>query len=210
MSPAACPTALLVVGPSGSGKTTTVGALVAQLHDCRGVISEDIRHNRARAGLAVRELPDGPITPIAYVLDPDAPQRSGRSSVALARYPGTVYGSLRRGPYMFDTDAMGAICARLTGQLAPYRDVAPPERPVVVVDEFGPIELTGAGWWPLVETALRTARALVLTVRPALVDRCVGRLHAAGLPTQAPIGVHQPGDVTAVLASLRPDETQLR
>lgn len=198
------PTVLLVVGPSGSGKTTTVSTLVAELRGCRGVISEDIRHNGVRAGLAARQVPDGPSTPIAYVVDPDAPLRAGRGSVTLARYPGEVRGLLRRGPYVFDTDAMDAICTRLTRRLAPYRNTAAPERPVVIVDEVGPIELTGAGWWPLVKTALFTATAVVITVRPALADRLVDQLHAVGLATHAPVHLHRPGDRAAILATLQP------
>ncbi len=63
------------------------------------------------------------------------------------------------------------------------------EADVVVVDEVGPLELSGGGFAPGLRAALGSGRFLVLTVRPSLVDE-VRRW--VGLPTAPVVALPPP------------------
>ena len=87
--------------------------------------------------------------------------------ITLARKSGT--GLEKIGPFVFSDDA-----------LARGRQVlkASATAEVVVIDEFGPLELSGGGWSEEVKRLLRESNAvMVLVVREGLVDEIRQWLH---------------------------------
>ena len=137
---------VLLTGAVGAGKTTALRALVEKLQvvgkNVRGIVAHRVMEKECVVGYDLE------------VIGQDA-------RLPLARKEGA--GSERIGPFVFSDEAL--LVGRRT-----LRESANAE--VVVVDEFGPLELEGGGWAEEVKWLLRESNAvMVLVVRETLIER---------------------------------------
>jgi len=152
--------ALLLTGERGAGKTTLCLALAALSPRYSGLVSPRI-HDAAgnRVGLSARCLDAGEEWVLARSdIDLDGP-RYGRFSFSSAGIERAV-GCLR-----------GLLAAKHGYGQGQGHEKARGQRPVVVVDEIGPLELEHGGGLAPVLPLLADAGLLLLVVRPSLVDR---------------------------------------
>ncbi|MBX5449147.1 NTPase [Thermogemmatispora sp.] len=129
--------AYLLTGEPGSGKTTAIKKLVAALgpEHCGGFYTEEIRLNGQRTGFEIVTL-EG--------------QRGLLASV-------TQSGPLRVGRYGVDLTALESVgLAALQSALQ--------TRPVVVIDEIGPMELFSTAFREAVSAVLQSPCILVGTI----------------------------------------------
>lgn len=152
------PRVILWTGPRHSGKTTAARHLVERLR----------AEGFAVAGLLAPAVYQGGVLAGFDVLD----LSTGRRSALLRRAPPGAATDV--GAFALDERGL-----RL-GEAALGRDWAGKAR-MVVVDEFGPLELRGGGWRPAVDAMVGSAAAVLLVVRDGLVGE-VGRLYAAMEP----------------------------
>ena len=167
---------VLWVGPKHSGKTTAATALAkrarAEGFRVAGVLSTAIYEAGTLTGFDVVDVATGLRVPLA--------RRGERSR-------------LQAGLFGFRPGGLELGRAALTSGAARSADL-------VLVDEFGPLELRGAGWRPAVDTLLPTAvGAVLLVVRERLADG-VARLYGCHRPRALPA---RPGSVGRLLAMLR-------
>jgi iron complex transport system ATP-binding protein len=152
------PKLILWTGPQHAGKTTAAADL-----------ADEVR----RRGLSVA----GMLAPGVYregrLVGFDAVDlRSGRRASLLRRGRD---GPQRAGPFAFTQAGLALGKEALGGE-------AVEDAGVVIVDEFGPLELAGGGWRGAVDALLgSTTGVVVLIVRDRIVER-VRRLYAALLP----------------------------
>ena len=137
------PRLVLWVGPRHSGKTTAAGELVRLARRrglaVAGVLAPAIRQAGELVGFEVVDIATG-------------------RRVELARRDRA--GDLRAGRFAFSKEAL----AFGTSALLAGKDAA-----LVVVDEFGPLELAGEGWRGAVDVLLgSSARVVMLVVREEL------------------------------------------
>jgi nucleoside-triphosphatase THEP1 len=169
---------LLWAGAKHSGKTTGLREVVRL---CR------------RAGLAVA----GVLAPGVYeggelagfdVVDLSTGRREGFLRRAVAGADGA-----RVGEYVLDEEG-GRLGRRALS------DNVTREADLVIVDEFGPLELAGDGWRDAVDRlARRGAVALLLVVREALVDRAA---ELYGVPKAHVLPAREAGSADRALALL--------
>jgi len=163
---AAKPTKLVLwTGPKHSGKTTAADELA----------------RRARAeGFAVTGLLAPAVRRGGKLIGFDALDLRSESRVLLARR--TVDGE-SPGPFAFSTAGLefGRKALRRAGKESAE---------LVIVDEFGPVELGGGGWRTEVDRLLASAGTVVLlVVRREIADRVAklyGRLTSRQLPATGP------------------------
>jgi nucleoside-triphosphatase THEP1/SAM-dependent methyltransferase len=155
--------ALLVTGGIGAGKTAAVLALADGMRRqglrVGGVASPRILAESETVGYRVRDLSTGEEQALCSLTPPGIPFRR----------------------FFFSPTGL-AFANRVLERSAP-------EAEVVVVDEVGPLELSGNGFAPGIRAALRSPAFLVLTVRPSLVSE-VRRW--ADLPTAAVLSLDLP------------------
>ena len=173
------PKIILWTGPVHSGKTTTAAELVerarAEGFRVAGILSLSIYcdgtlRDGALAGFDVTDVQTGARAPLA--------RRDRGAAEGLASFTFSPEG-LELG-----NTALGSAAARSAA--------------LVVVDEFGPLELRGQGWRPAVDALLSSARGVVLlVVRERLAHRAA-RLYASHRPQVLPAG-----SADQVLAVLR-------
>ncbi len=140
---------LIITGPIGSGKTSVVLALSAALRTqgvlVDGVASPRIVENGQTVGYRVRDV------------------RTGQEHPLCSRHPP----GLRFRRFYFSPAGLAAANAILARAAA--------QAEVIVVDEVGPLELSGQGFAPGLARCLTARAFLVLTVRPHLVPEFLAR-----------------------------------
>ncbi len=151
-------TGFVITGPIGSGKTQTASSVAEELRaqgvPVGGVVSPRVLEYGVTTGYIVRDL----LTGEERRLCTESP-------------PGIRF---RR--FFFSPTALEFANAAVAR--------AGHEAEVVVVDEVGPLELSGGGMAPGVQAVLQAGGFLIMCVRPWLVEEaCLW----AGLPKTAPI-----------------------
>jgi nucleoside-triphosphatase THEP1 len=174
----AAPRMVLWAGPKHSGKTTAAEALVerarAEGFRVAGLLAPSVHEGTCLVGFDIVNVCTGLRAPLL---------RRGRSQDAT-----------QVGQYVLNEAGRRVGADALSPPVTDFADL-------VVVDEFGPLELGGAGWR---EAADRLARrpagpVLVLVVREALVEQ-VADLYADGRPQVLPASA--PSSVRRVLKLL--------
>jgi nucleoside-triphosphatase THEP1 len=146
---------MIITGPRDSGKTRTAAGLArawkGQGVAVGGVVSEAVLSGRKKVRYEFRDLLTDACTPYA-VLRPDPVPPGGPA-------------------YEFLPDGLEFGCAAvLQGMDKPTS--------VLVIDEIGPLEMTGGGLWePARKAASEFPGRVVLTVRPSLLEELLTRLH---------------------------------
>ena len=137
---------ILLTGAVGAGKTTTLMNLVRKWlqsgKDVRGIIAHRVMKQERVIGYDLEVI--------------------GRDvRLPLARKDGT--GSERIGPFVFSDDALAG--GRRALKAAVMADI-------VVIDEFGPLELKGGGWAEEIKWLAQESNAiLILVVREPLLEQ---------------------------------------
>jgi len=171
------PHVVLWTGPPHSGKTTAIGELVERVRSAgcsvAGILAPSIWQNGELTGFDIVDLARGQRTSLA-----------GRGQV----------GREMTGKFAFNASGLALGRAALTSPTAMTADL-------VVVDEFGPLELKGDGWrTPVDRLVARAAGVLLLVVRSALAES-VGALY--NIPTKRVIDARRvPAAIDAVLGLL--------
>ena len=153
---------LLLTGPKHSGKTTAAAALAerARAGGLRvvGLLAESVRRDGVLAGFDVVDLATGRRAALARRGSPAPPGRQ------------------HAGVFAFLDDGLALGAAALSPPAVDGADL-------VIVDEFGPLELAGRGWREAVDELLaaQVAAAVLLVVRERLVP-AVRQLYAAHRP----------------------------
>lgn len=146
------PPLYLVAGASGVGKSAFLAALAARLRgrgvSVGGIVSPGLWDGATRAGFDLEDLADGRREP-------------------LSRRDGPAHWPALTGPFRFSPAgvAFGRAALARTG-----------DTDVLIVDEVGPLELSGGGWAAEIESSLaRRAKPLVWAVRESLVEAVQAR-----------------------------------
>jgi len=150
------PVTYLLTGNQGSGKTSSIQELARELRlrgiSVGGLAAPVVFDNGERIGYDLLDLASGVRRPLCRRCVPPT--------------------GVAQGPFHFFPEA---ICSGT--ELLSSREV--PDG-VLCIDELGPLELAGQGWSPAMDRLLhRPPRALVLTVRPALVEAVLQRWNLA-------------------------------
>ncbi|MBN1908925.1 MAG: DUF2478 domain-containing protein [Pirellulales bacterium] len=131
---------VLWVGPKQSGKTREATRLVHYArdagHSTAGILTPSLHRNGSLAGYDVLDISSGDRVPFA--------RRDGRG----VRRAGRL--DFERGGLRLGRKAFGSEAAR--------------QASLIVVDEFGPLELDGRGWRPIIEQLFNEAQGVVLLV----------------------------------------------
>ena len=137
----------ILTGPVRSGKTTALLEWAHQRDDCGGVISPDVD--------GLRMLQDA---------------RTGRR-ISWQKNTSDRQEDVRIGRFVFDHQAFAVALGWLDAA------VADPAIRYVILDEVGPLELSGGGWDDWLQKALPLApgKALFLVVREGLVNEVINR-----------------------------------
>jgi len=167
---------LLWIGPKHSGKTTAAAGLVerARAEGIRvaGILSPSVCRENTLAGFDVVDLDTGARAPLA--------RRCER-------------GTVRAGSFAFSAEGLEQGCTALASSTTRSAEL-------VVVDEFGPLELRGQGWRAAVDALLSSVEGVVLlVVRERLAAR-VRRLYAHYRPRT--LAAARRGSVDRVLTML--------
>jgi len=151
--------ALLVTGEISTGKTAAILSLTEDLrrHGLRaaGVASPRVLADGETVGYRVRDLATGEERPLCSRPAPGLPFRR----------------------FTFSPEGLAFANAAL--------ERAAREAAVIVVDEVGPLELSGGGFAPGLRAALGSPAFLIFTTRPSLVDKVQAWAGLAGVPTVA-------------------------
>jgi nucleoside-triphosphatase THEP1 len=167
----------ILSGPVQSGKTTAAQNLLTRARangrSVAGILAPSIRLDGRLIGFEVVDV------------------ASGRRTRLATRSPGDVHPPL---PFEFHDEGLELGASALTCDEAMKADL-------VVVDEFGPLELSGRGWrGPVDALAKRAAGLILLVVRQSLVARV---LALYGLPDDRVTDMSNPARaVESALAAL--------
>ena len=139
---------LLVVGEPGSGKTSWCREYIDE-HRKRGatvggILCPAVEQQEQRVGSNALDLLTGQAVPFAR----------------LSRH-GSLKGGERIGDYIISRDGISFACGAI--QRATESRCG-----LIVIDEVGPLELSGKGLMPAVESALASAANLLIVVRSSL------------------------------------------
>ena len=170
------PEIVLWTGPKHSGKSTAAAALAGRARQVgatvAGLLAESVYHEGQLAGFDAVDLGTGRRAPLA---------RRG------------VVGPVQVGDFTFIERGLALGAEALSPAAAAGADL-------IIVDEFGPLELSGQGWRQAVDALLASASGLLLlVVRDRLVE-AVAQLYAAHHPTR--LNSADPDAVDTVLALL--------
>jgi len=192
--PAPTPTPTLILsGPRGSGKSSRLIEAVTDVStrfpveslSIRGVVSRGV-HDAAgfRTGFDAELFPSRQVVPLARVRhlerarhltteEPDAVPPGYTLAVSPDPIPAGIE-TFPLGPFQFYRSAFTAAEAEILGEGAPGENHPVPGYPparVVVIDEIGPLELRRYdGFYHVLSRLISTRVALVLTVRPDLLE----------------------------------------
>lgn len=150
--------ALIISGAPGTGKTTSACALtkaLSQMFLVAGVVSPQIRNDGETVGYLVRDLRTGKELLLATL--------SSFGPAGKSQDEGFLF---RR--FFFFRKALEFANAALKEAVK--------EADVIVVDEVGPLELSGDGFYLGLQACLGSPAFLVLTVRLQLVGEVQSRL----------------------------------
>jgi nucleoside-triphosphatase THEP1/molybdopterin converting factor small subunit len=141
----------ILTGPVDSGKTTFLrGVLIggAPTRPISGYLSLRVLGERETEGYDLLDLADGSERPFL--------RRNGEPS-----WPSV-------GPYFLIPETL-FLAERIIRESSPVG--------LLVVDEIGPLEMSGGGVWPALSAVLKEGeRDIVLVVRDGLLEICQGRL----------------------------------
>ncbi|MFP4152621.1 MAG: hypothetical protein ACLFSV_07220 [Alkalispirochaeta sp.] len=190
----------------------------------RGVVSRGVHNDRGyRTGFDAQLFPSRRIVPLARVTDLERvyPSMTGDSGVppreyTLAASPDPIPSDLETfplGPFQFFRSAFAAAEAEILEGFAPLhpdgsgapdtagdldRSGDPPAR-LVVIDEIGPLELHRFdGFHRLLSHLLSTRVALVLTVRPDLLENVMELCRTAPRRRVQSVTIGSDGDGIAI------------
>lgn len=139
---------LLVVGEPGSGKTSWCREYIDEQRKCGatvgGILCPAIEHQRQRVGSNALDLLSGQAVPFAR----------------LSRH-GSFKSGEKIGDYTISKDGILFACGAIERAIESSCDL-------VVIDEVGPLELSGKGLMPAVESALASTANLLIVVRSSL------------------------------------------
>lgn len=139
---------LLVAGEPGSGKTTWCREYIDRQRksgsSVGGILCPAIEQQGQRVGSNALDLLTGQEVPFARL--------SGH---------GSFKGGEKIGDYTISTDGISFACGAI-------RRAVENRCNLVVIDEVGPLELSGKGLMPAVESALASAANLLVVVRSSL------------------------------------------
>lgn len=143
----------ILTGAQGSGKTTFLLKLTVALAkrniSVGGILAPVVLQNGERLGYDVQDIANGQRVPLCRI--------------------GMGTAELRAGPFAFLNQGITLGEDALITAAAAHT-------PVIVVDEIGPLELSGKGWSSAVPRILtRNGSVAILVVRPALIDYVTGR-----------------------------------
>ena len=137
----------ILTGPVNSGKTTFLKRIVEELKSQKftidGFLSEAILQNQEKTGYDLLELRSGKSIPLI--------RKSGRQEWQ------------KVGPFFFIPEGLS---------WAKEIILRSREAEILVVDEIGPLELSGKGFWPVLEKVIfhRVQKFLFVLRRSALED----------------------------------------
>jgi len=176
LTPLTPPSIILWVGPKHSGKTTSAACLVQTVRDAgfavAGCLAPSVYANNSLLGFDVVNLRSGERGPLARRETGPGPDRKFR----------------------LITEGLGIGNEALNS-------IATQDADLIVVDEYGPWELTFQGWRTAVDRLMTSTDAvLLLVVREELVD-AVQTLYGA-VPTRRLVATQQKS-IDEVLAVLR-------
>jgi nucleoside-triphosphatase THEP1 len=170
---------VLWTGPTRSGKTTAAGRLAERAAAAgaavAGLLAAAVGRGGRPDGYDVVDLATGARRPLARAAE------DGEADV---------------GRFRFDPEGLAFGRAALAAASARAADL-------VIVDEFGPLELQGGGWWPAVDGLLAGgfAGVLLLVVRERRAGD-VARLYARWQPVR--VAAAAPDAEERVLRLVRP------
>jgi nucleoside-triphosphatase THEP1 len=172
---------ILWTGPKHSGKTTAATRLVDRLRaeglTVAGILAPSVRRGGELVGFDVVDLSTGRRAPLLRRARPGSEAHVG---IFAFRDEG-----LRLGRAALDERA--TVDAHL-----------------VIIDEFGPLELAGGGWRPAVDALIAQGHApLMLIVRERLLER-VAETCRQGCPRIDVLPADEPASVDRVLDTTRP------
>ncbi len=144
---------ILWVGEKHSGKTTSAADLARTARDegfnVAGLLAPSLYRDGRLIGFDALDLGNGKRAPLAR----------------LQTNPG------KTGPFTFTTDGLKLGNAALSAEATKSADL-------VMVDEFGPLELNGQGWRKNVDSLLSSSNAVILLVVRRELTEEVQRLYA--------------------------------
>lgn len=182
----------ILTGPVGSGKSTLLVSLLSLLEkefpgvSAGGVLCRALFRDQAKVGYELEQRPGGRRCLFA-LRRPDAghPQ----SEPGQGAPPGLLQGELLEGVPESDRLPLGQwIISRKAlrqGEEAVQRAVQGGCN-FVVVDEFGPLELQGGGFRPVVDELAESGKAGILVVREGLLEQ-VRQLYEAFISSIVPV-----------------------
>jgi nucleoside-triphosphatase THEP1 len=144
---------VLLTGSQGSGKTTLLGKVVRTLHTdgvrVGGILSPVVYDHYERTGYDVVNIPTGQRCSLC--------RKDPKPDAVLV------------GPFFFDTEVLLQINDALRSSDVDSFNV-------IIIDEVGPLELSGGGWAPALDHLLTEKTIpVILTVRPQLADAVCAR-----------------------------------
>jgi nucleoside-triphosphatase THEP1 len=155
------PRLVILTGRTGAGKTTLAGDVVERLRKrgvgVAGLLARGLVADSRRAGFDLIDLGTGREMPLCRVGEPGGPDHE------------------RCGPFEFTREGLAFGRAALAGDAM--------DADLVVVDEVGPLELSGGGWCgSLDRLAVHARGALLVVARLAVVDAVKTRWGTAETP----------------------------
>lgn len=175
-NPGGGPTVFILTGAQGSGKTTLLGKLIPLIRErgrtVAGIRAPVVIDNGVRSGYNVEDIRTGDMLPLC---------RTGKRNAVVST-----------GPFGFDREGLRFGSSALSLNAVAQRDV-------VIVDELGPLELTGSGWAPAIRPLLESYDGtLLLVVRPDSLQKILKRWNLTPVAVWEPDG-QQAADIAARL-----------
>ena len=176
-NPGSGPRVYILTGAQGSGKTTLLGKLIPLIRQhgrsIAGIRAPVVIDLGIRTGYNVEDIRTGDMLPLC--------RTSNRNA------------TVSTGPFGFDREGLRFGSAALSLDAVGQRDV-------VIVDEIGPLELTGGGWAPALRPLLESYDGtLLLVVRPDMLQSVLKRWNIQPAMVWEP-DVHSAGEIAAQLA----------
>jgi nucleoside-triphosphatase THEP1 len=179
MNEGAMPTLVLWVGPKHAGKTTAAARLAERARDDDFSVAGLLAPSRYRDG----ELIGFDVVDI----------HTGRHA-PLAECDAHAKGAAQVGAFTFTTEGLRLGSAALSSAAALSADL-------VIVDEFGPLEMRGDGWRETVDRLISRARGVILLIVRQELAGAVGGLLRELHPRT--VFASRPGSIVEVIELIR-------